>query len=284
MSSWRRRSPSCSASRRRCSCRAARWRSRRCCASGATGPAAGGSPCRTCRTSSTTRRTGRGGCTDWSGSSSPRAAHAGRGRPRGDPGPARRRPHRAAAAGRRLPAAVVGRPGRAVRGGPGARRTAAPRRGPPVGVPAVLRPPARRDRRPLRQRLRVLLQGPRRTGRCVRGRRRGRGRRAADVARPDGRHALRHDAVRPGCPARPARRAARGWGSTPTGRDRWRPRCRRAGCACTRRCPGRARSRSTPTAWPTRSTSGCSASWRPSAPSCAGRSARPTTRGRSSPS
>ena len=56
------------------------------------------------------------------------------------------------------------------------------------------------------------------------------------------------------------------------------------GSASTRRCRACARSRCTPTAWPRRSTSGWSPSWRPSARCCAVRSGRPTTRGRSWPS
>ena len=213
-----------------------------------------------------------------------RSAHAGRRRPRGGPRAARGRPHRAAVARRRLPAAVVGRPRRAVHGGPGGRRTAAPRRGAAVGVAAVLRPPARRDRGAVRQRLRVVLQGPRRPGRRVRRRRRGRGRRAAGVAQADGRHALHHDAVRRRRAARPARRAAADGGVRRLGAVAGRRRCRRGGCACTRPCRACARSRCTPTAWPTRSTSGCWTSCRRSAPCCAARSGRPTTRARSSPS
>ena len=74
---------------------------------------------------------------------------------------ARRRPGRAAAARRGLSAADLGGARRAVRRGPGARRTPARRRRPDLGVAAVLRPAPRRDRRTVRQRLRLVLQGAR---------------------------------------------------------------------------------------------------------------------------
>ena len=74
----------------------------------------------------------------------------------------RRRADRAAPARRRLPAPDVGGADRAVRDRPRARRPPACRRRPHLGVAALLGQGARGDRRPRRQHVRLLLQGPRR--------------------------------------------------------------------------------------------------------------------------
>ena len=118
------------------------------------------------------------------------------GGPRGDPRADRRAPARAPAArdGRAPPG--VGRPRRPGRVGAGARDRRASRRRAPLGGGAVLRAIARGGRGPLRQRLRLVLQGARGDGRGgARGRRRPRGR-GAHLAAPAGRQPRDHAPVR----------------------------------------------------------------------------------------
>jgi hypothetical protein len=73
---------------------------------------------------------------------------------------------RTAPQGRRFRAALLGGTVRRRGGGARTRRGGALRRGPPVGVHHPLRPPPGRDRGPRGQRLRVVLQVPRRLRRC----------------------------------------------------------------------------------------------------------------------
>ena len=131
------------------------------------------------------------------------------GRPAGEPGPAAHRGgpgsggrarrgvgDRTAAARSRRPAAGLGRAGSAGGLGPGARRGGASGRRAAVGVRGGLRQAAGRDRRPVRHRVRVVLQGARGAAGLLRGGPGGHRRRGARVAAPDGRDAVRPVAER----------------------------------------------------------------------------------------
>ena len=185
------RSPSCSASPLRCCSRAASWPSRRRCARGRPLRLAPGGAARPVPPPPPRARRPAPPARASSSSPSPPAA---RRRPptslAADRRPARRGAGRAAAARRRLPAADVGRARRAVRGGPRARRTAARRRRPDLGVGAALGHALAEIGRPRRLHVRLALQGPRRLQRRARRVPRGPRRRAARLAPADGRHDL----------------------------------------------------------------------------------------------
>ena len=157
----------------------------------------------------------------------------------GDPRAGGRAAPGAAAARDRRPPALLGRPRRPGRVGPGAGRRDAPRRSPPLGVAALLRAAARRDRGTVRQRLRLVLQGARWDRGCrARGRRRA-GRRGARLAAAPGREPRRRCTPSSSRPRSRSTSGSTGYPSTPTTPAR-SPRPSRRSTA-SRSCPTRRR-------------------------------------------